>query len=712
MAGFDCLRYDSIHIAKTEVGFMKMRWMILFVPVVLVVGLSLTVMQRATEAAPPQGAPAARVSKAASAPAAANVAGSLAIPDTTLAINSDKPMSERIVHYEIDAKYDTVKHIVDATEVLTYHNVTGQALDHFPFHLYQNAFQPKATWVTEAKNMGSRDTNYEKWEDKDHGSEDIKSLEVVGQGDLTAQLHYIAPDDGNKDDKTVVDLRVPKPVAPGEFVQFKIAFQTQFPETQARSGYKRDFVLGGQWFPKVGVFWHGAWNCHQYHNTTEFFADFGVYDVKLTVPQFEVVGASGVKVGEVSNSNSTKTVTYHGDDIHDFAWTASPRYKVKEDGVFQGQMGPVKMQILMQPAHWGQVERHERILRQSLDHFERWYGPYPYKTITLVDPEPDSAAGGMEYPTFITGESGWFMPEGNKLLEEVVEHEFGHQYWYGMVATNEFEDAWMDEGINSYTEVKVLDSILGKDTSVLNFAGATAGEREAQRLGYISMSDLDPMTKNAYDYYNSNSYFGVTYGKTASVLLTLESIVGEDTVQKAMHVYFMKYRFTHPTKEDFLKTIEEVSGKNLRRYFDQAVYGTAVMDYKVLRIDSLPVNWYEEKKKGASKDDKDTVYRSYVWLQRKEDFVMPVDVEIKFENGDKLREHWDGVNRWIRLGPYDKKTKIASAEIDPDHKIQIDRNDFNNSYTTEANGKPARKVSNYWLFAEQWVSQALAWWAV
>jgi hypothetical protein len=685
--------------------------MILFFPVLSVVVISLAVMQHAAKAAPPQTKPAVSAAKAAPAMASKS-AGAMAIPDTLLAVNSDKPMSERIVHYEIDAKYDAVKHVVDATEVLTYHNVTGQALDHFPFHLYQNAFQQKATWVREAKRDGSRDTHYEKWEDKDYGSEEIKSLEVVGQGDLTAQLHYIAPDDGNKDDKTVIELRVPKPIAPGEYVQFKIAFQTQFPETQARSGYKRDFVLGGQWFPKVGVFWHGAWNCHQYHNTTEFFADFGVYDVKLTVPQFETVGASGVKVGEVSNADSTKTLTYHGDDIHDFAWTASPRYKVKDDGVFQGQMGPVKMQILMQPAHWNQVERHERILRQSLDHFERWYGPYPYKTITLVDPEPDSAAFGMEYPTFITGGTSWFVPDGVYFPELVIEHEFGHQYWYGMVATNEFEDAWMDEGINSYTEVKVLDSILGKNSSVMKMAGATLSERETQRLSYISVADLDPMAKNAYEYYNSNSYGGVTYGKTASVLLTLESIIGEDTMQNAMHVYFMKYRFTHPTKEDFLKTIEEVSGKNLRWYFDQAVYGTAVMDYKVLRIDSLPVNWYEEKKKGAGKDDKDTVYRSYVWLQRKDDFVIPVDVEIKFDNGDKIREHWDGVNRWVRLGPYEKKTKIASAEIDPDHKIQIDRNDFNNSYTAEAKGKPARKVSNYWLFAEQWVSQALAWWAI
>ena len=156
------------------------------------------------------------------------------------------------------------------------------------------------------------------------------------------------------------------------------------------------------------------------------------------------------------------------------------------------------------------MERHEKILKESLEYFERWYGPYPYKTITLVDPEPGSAAGGMEYPTFITGESSWFMPSGLHLPELVVEHEFGHQYWYGMVATNEFEDAWMDEGINSYTEVKVLDSILGKNTSMLEVGGATLGEREGQRLTYESVADRGAMAQKAYDYVSSNSYAGIT----------------------------------------------------------------------------------------------------------------------------------------------------------------------------------------------------------
>ena len=639
------------------------------------------------------------------------VPGALSIPDTTLAVNSSTPMSQRVVHYEIDAKYDAAKHTVDATEVLTYHNVTGQALDHFPFHLYQNAFQPKSTWVREAKIEGSRDIVYDKWDEKKYGSEDIKNLEVVGQGDLTGQMQYVASDDGNKDDKTVVDLHLPKPIPSGAYVQFRIAFQTKFPETQARSGWKRDFVLGGQWFPKVGVWWHGAWNCHQYHATTEFFADFGVYDVKLTVPQDEVVGASGVLVEEKNNPDNTKTVTYHGDDIHDFAWTASPRYKVRES-VYQAQMGPIKLRFMMQPAHWNQAERHERITRQTLDHFESWYGPYPYKTLTVVDPEPDSAAGGMEYPTFITGDSSWFMPSGVYLPELVVEHEFGHQYWYGMVATNEFEDAWMDEGINSYTEVKVLDSILGKNTSILNIAGVTLSEREAQRLGYLSAADLDAMAQKAYEYYSFNSYGGVTYGKTASALLTLEGIVGEDTMAKVMRAYFMKYRFTHPTKEDFLKTIEEVSGRDLRWYFSQAVYGTQVMDYEVLKIDSFPVHWYEPNKDNAKETAKgDTVFQSYVSLHRKQDFVMPLEVEIKFDNGEKIRERWDGQSRWTRFS-YQKRARVVSAEIDPDHTVQLDSNNFNNSYTVKPDAKPAHKVANYWLFLTQCLSQALGWWAV
>jgi aminopeptidase N len=318
----------------------------------------------------------------------------------------------------------------------------------------------------------------------------------------------------------------------------------------------------------------------------------------------------------------------------------------------------------------------------------------------------------MEYPTFITGDSSWLLPDGLYLVELVVEHEFGHQYWYGMVATNEFEDAWMDEGINSYTEVKVLDSILGKKTSIMNIAGVNMGEREQQRLGYSTVADRDPMAQRAFDYVTSNSYAGITYGKTATVMLTLEGIIGEDTMSKAMHTYFMKYRFTHPTKEDFLKTIEEAAGKDLHWYFNQAVYGSPVLDYEVLGVNSYPLDWYQDKpEKKKDKKADDTMFQSYVTVHRKGAFVLPVEVEVKFDNGEKVREHWDGQNRWTRFA-YQKKAKVVSAEIDPDHTVLLDRDMFNNSFVVEPSSTPKNKLSTYWLFVTQWIGQAFAWWAV
>jgi|HubBroStandDraft_2_1064218.scaffolds.fasta_scaffold00175_2 hypothetical protein len=646
-------------------------------------------------------------SLAVSAYAQTNAAGGLAIPATTSAINSAAPLSQRVVAYDMDAKYNAKAHSVDATETLTYHNLTGQPLDTFPFHLYLNAFQPTSTWVREGKREATRGQDFEKWDAKSYGAEEIKSLEVVGQGDFTNQLQFIHPDDENKDDRTVMQVHLPKPIPPDGYVQFKIKFHDQFPETMERTGWNRDFVLGGQWFPKVGVWWHGAWNCHQFHAYTEFFADFGVYDVKLTVPQYEVVGASGIEASSVNNPDGTKTVAYHGDDIHDFAWTASPHYLIYND-IFQSSVGPVKLRILMQPAHWNQAERHARIAKETMERFDRWYGPYPYKTLTIVDPEPGSEAMGMEYPTFITGGTSWFMPKGLLVPEGVVEHEFGHQYWYGMVATNEFEDAWMDEGINQYSEAKVMDSIFGPATSVLNLWGITAGERDQDRLFYEASADLDSMAQNGWQYFNYNSYGGITYGKTALILLSLENVIGEDTMRQAMHTYFLRYRFTHPTKEDFLKTIEEVSGKDLRWYFNQAVYGTQVLDYEVLKISSVPVDWYQEnlkEKKG------ETEYVDNVWIHRKGEFVVPIDIETTFDNGSKVREHWDGKDRWVRYA-YQKKAKIESVEVDPDHKIYFDRNNFNNSRTAEANSAPARKLANYWTCIGQFFAQVLAWWLV
>jgi len=612
-------------------------------------------------------------------------------------------LSERVVAYQIDARFDAVKKTLDATEVLTYHNLTGQAQDTFPFHLYLNAFQPTSTFMKEERHENSA---FE-WEDKYRASEEVKLLEVVGEGDLTSQIKFVAPDDSNFEDRTVFQVKLPRPVPLNASVQFKIVFHDQFGEVFNRTGYKRDFILGGQWFPKIGVWWQGAWNCHQFHASSEFFADFGTFDVKLTVPRNEVVGASGVQIAEVNNSDGTKTVTFLGEDIHDFAWTAQPDYRVVEDS-FAGSMGTVKIRLLMQPDHVSLAARHMRIMKETMRRFDEWYGPYPYKQITVVDPAYGGGqrAGGMEYPTLIAGNATWWMPDGVHLLEQTVEHEFGHQYWYGMVATNEFEDPWLDEGINSYTECKVLDDLFGRDKSLMDLWGITESDDAEQRNSYRAAAYLEPISRFAYQYLNGVSYYDIVYGKTTAVLLTLEKVIGQETLKRALRTYFLRFRFKHPTQEDFLTAIEEVSGQNLRWYFDQAVYGTRVLDYEILRASSDRTNWY--LKDGPNKKQGEPMYRTMVLVHRKGDFIFPVDVVVKFDDGETAIEQWDGRGRWVSF-TYDKKAKVVSAQIDPENEILLDENYFNNSYTKASDARATRKLLYYWTWITQLLAQWLAW---
>ncbi len=679
---------------------------------------------------------------------------------TSVATNSATPLSTRVVGYTIDARIDTGKKSVDATETLTYKNLTGQPLTSFPFHLYLNAFQPDSSFTTETHFTGGirddeKDSSYT---DEKRGSITLSHIDAQtgsdNLGDLTPTLHYLHPDDDNAHDRTVAEVTLPRPLAPGDTIAFHITFHDQLPLSIARNGYKRDFLMGGQWFPKPGVFWHGAWNCHQYHNTSEFFSDFGTYNVKLTLPLSYTVGASGVPTGEQANSDGTKTLSFTAEDVGDFAWAASPHFYAT-DGTFLSSMGPVRIHVLALAAHPHAGERYMKILQQSMAEFDQRYGPYPYKMLTLIDPEPGSEMEGMEYPTLITGGTSWFEPTYE--TEVTAEHEFGHQYWYGMVASNEFEDPWLDEGINSYTETKVMDHLYGKTSSVIGYRWLSISDSDLQRAEYTDMPDFDPLTRAAWKFRKASSYGIIVYGKTATALRTLEGLIGTDTMDEAMRLYFQRYRFTHPTSEDFLHTIEEVAIKNgraagtyapprlipsneppastasgtdgppsmsgtipafsdtakaaipivtgssLRPFIDQAIYGTAILDYAVDSIDSSPVQWWL-----PVKDAKTTDYLTTIYLRRKGDFILPVTLEVVFDDGTHLREHWDGTDRWHRF-TYVRKAKIVSAEIDPDHILALDRDLFNNSITRHTDNVPRMKLATLWIAAQQFASELAEW---
>jgi aminopeptidase N len=311
----------------------------------------------------------------------------------------------------------------------------------------------------------------------------------------------------------------------------------------------------------------------------------------------------------------------------------------------------------------------------------------------------------MEYPMFITAGTVWWAPKSVMEVETTVEHEYGHQYWYAMVATNEFEDAWLDEGINSYTEAKIMNAIKGRETSALNSRLATFSERAYLRMFYGSKPDYDPLTRDAWEYVSGQSYAGITYGKTATVLLTLESIVGEEKLREAIHTYFMRYRFQHPREEDFMNTVNEVTGQNLDWYWNQAVRGTQLLDYRIANATSERENWYDKE---GSTGEKKITYITGVTVHRKSDFVMPVDVLMKFDDGSQARERWDGQDRWHRF-EYRKAAKLVSAEVYSGQNVPLDLHEFNNSYVVKADGRATSKIALYWTWMAQMFAHLLSW---
>ena len=608
-----------------------------------------------------------------------------------------KPLSQRVAAYWIDASVNTDAKSLDATEIVEYRNPSSQPVSTVPFHLYLNAFRPQSTFSREAHQQGM----YVPLGKGEQGSIDIKTVSAEGYGDLSKSMRFIAPDDGNQDDHTVMEITLPKPLGPTEAIRFSLAFHDKFPLSAARTGYKRDFIMGAQWFPKVGVLWHDEWNCHQYHVDTEFFSDFGTYNVNLTLPQRYIVGTSGMQTGEQANSDGTRTLSFRGEDIHDFAWAASPHFQIVDD-TFVNSLGPVKLHALVLASHADQRDRYLSILKQTMQKYDEWYGPYPYKQITLIDPEPHSAFGGMEYPTLITGGADWWEPWWYHFgMEVTVAHEFGHQYWYGMVASNEFEEPWLDEGINSYSESKVAQSLFGQNTSLVNGRTLYTSDTELQRLFYVAHPDEDPIVRPGWKFATSGSYGSIVYGKTATVLTTLEAMLGEATLRQALRVYFERYRFQHPTGSDFLDTVEEVSGrKDLEPYFEQAFDGTEILDYSV---DSLTSDSTERWKGGNAAGP----YHTSVVVRRKGSFLFPVNLEVGFADGSKEQATWDGKDRWARFS-WDKPSRAVYAQLDPDGNVPLDVDSFNNSYTLQRDRTARLKLTNYWVFAQQLLVQWLS----
>jgi len=593
-------------------------------------------------------------------------------------------LSKHIVDYRIKAKLIPEEKAVIGEETLTWLNDSDKFISELQFHLYLNAFKnERSTFMIESRGAHRGF----KSDEKNWGYTKIKKIQIKDGPDLTSAIEYIQPDDNNKNDQTVMRVTLPNAVPPHKKITLYIEFYSKLPKVFARSGFHDNFFMVAQWFPKIGVLWKGEWNCHQYHLNSEFFADFGVYEVEITAPEEYVVGASGRRIAEVKNDDGTKTYTHYQEDIHDFAWTACPDFKeFKVDYSLENPPVNTEIILLIHRTHLNQKDRYLSSLKNGIEFYSQNYGAYPYPTITLVDPPIKGlGAGGMEYPTLFTSMTFSWMPRGIYLPEMVTIHEFGHNYWYGILGSNEFEEAWLDEGINSYSEVKAMQKYYGEDRSMVNIGGLKISDFVSQRLNVIGSGKMDPIVKKAWKYYSKGSYAVNAYAKAALMLLTLEKYLGEGIMSEIMKTYFERWKFKHPTTQDFVSVAEEVSAQDLSWFFNQFLYSPDKLDYAIgsLRKKEVkePKGIFDEKKEAVrekEKKNKEKIYRNEVAVVRKGELIFPQEILIVFENGEKIREEWDGKDRWKRF-VYFRPYRLESAQVDPENKVLLDVNFTNNS---------------------------------
>jgi len=605
---------------------------------------------------------------------------------------------------------------LEASQKIIWINHSDTTINNLPFYMYFNSFKNSESTFMRSAEGNIFGNDFSKRTKEEWGWIEITKISIDGI-DYSNKGHYVQYDDQNEFDESVFEIPLEENIDPGDTIYIDLNFEAKIPLIFARAGYQREsFYNIVHWFPQLGVWEKSSegswqWNCHQFFRRTEFFAEFGNYDVEITLDDKLVVGASGCKISEKKNQDGTKTLLFHGEDIIDFAWCAYPHFKVYED-----QWEHVHIRILIPPEHEHLHPRIIKALKHGLAYMTENVGPYPYNTITVMDPPLLGLnAGFMEYPTFITIGSFAIFPKGIRTLESLVLHEFAHQYFMGIVATNEKEEPWMDEGFVTYYEDKIMEDMCQCKSSLINLLGYKVNNSSFTRQEYTSLTNPSTGSIARPGWEHKEAFKGIIYAKTATMLKTLEGLLGSQNMKNLIQGYYKKYKFKHPEGADFKNLTKAfVNSNNLSedinvdRFFSQLLEGTEVCDYSVGSItyfrNHKNIGWFGQyKNKIFKKATPNELITSKVVLHRKGGVVLPVNIRFVYQDGTEIIERWSGEENYIEYF-FENTKKITCVEIDPDQKIYIDLDFTNNSMTSYHNTTPILKAASKGVY---WFSQAL-----
>ena len=605
-------------------------------------------------------------------------------------------------HYTINVTLNAEKKTYAGSELIRYVNHSPDALPFVRMHLYPNAYKDEHTpFARQKEKQGSSRFYFS--DKKERGYLNLTSLQSAGK-DLNWSFKKDAIDE--------IKIDLPQALQPGDTLLLNMKFEGKFPIVFSRMGYfRKNHFAATQWYPKMVVYDRKGWHPDSYLNQGEFYGEYGSFDVKITLPKDFVIDATGIlqsnaqeeafnralidttlyylklkstedktkfvkrwiKSKEEVKYDSVKTVHFLAENVHNFAWFAGPQYmllrKHHNDGVLTN--------VLVLPEHaegWRNVPQY---VEKTVAFYGKEVGAYQYPKASVVDGDM-SAGGGMEYPmiTIISMSS----VKGTNILEMVVMHEVGHNWFMGMLGSDERACTFLDEGMNSFLEYKYMEHFYGFN-NFTNFKKLTKGWDLFHDFGEWWLINLvygtalstrtdQPLNLRAEEYAGMN-YGAVNYQKGVALLLALEWYLGKETFSKAMHSYFERWNGKHPGFDDFVQIFSDVSGKDLQWFMDEWFRSTHYNDFTIA-----------ETKTVAGQEG----FRSEVFIENKGNMKkMPAPVCLLTETGDTLCRRWNADPQ--KPVVFEHKSPAKRIEVNLKHRI-IESNYLNNK-----NGLPDFEVN-------------------
>lgn len=603
----------------------------------------------------------------------------LILPFLAAGQQSDGYFQQR-VNYQIDVVLDDENHELNGNIAIEYINNSPDELPFIWMHLWPNAYSGANTALAKQQFREGKMLLFYAM-DKQKGGIDSLNFTVNNEA-VKWEYHPEHPD--------VAKIMLNEPLRSGGVVVIRTPFRVDLPSGSiSRLGHVGQSYQITQWYPKPAVYDQDGWHEMPYLNMGEFYSEFGSFDVSITVPSNYVVGATGDLLGcpleeafldslaEATaanldsldgsmdfppSSSRMKTLRYTQDNVHDFAWFADKRWHVLKGEVeLPGNKRKVTTWAMFTPRNARYWKRAIEYLNDGTYYYSLWNGDYPYKHVTAVD-GTISAGGGMEYPniTVIGNVSN------DLSLETVIVHEVGHNWFYGILGSNERTNAWMDEGINSFNETRyfttkydsleLLEGMLPDDLrSLIGLKGKPY--EDFDELTYLISARLhldQPMQCHSADYLPIN-YGTIVYKKTAAAFEYLKAYLGEERFDNAMQAYFREWKFKHPGPKNLRKVLERETGEDLSWFFKDLVQTANHVDYAIRSV----------KKK-------DGVYQ--VRLENEGDIPGPVHV-VGYREGEAVTSQWvKGVRQFESVFSNFNTEDIDAFQIDPKRNmLEYDR---------------------------------------